>query len=118
MNEYEALAETLAAHGIKCRYQSRDQMVISSQDGPVWPNRGNSFWVTRVDEAWYLFTWAPIGYRAPAKVDMESLCRGCMDSGNIAMWKVPADIVEQFGLVELSDDDVDLVFSKMDKPAE
>jgi hypothetical protein len=34
-----------------------------------------------------------------------------------AMYRVPTDIAQQFGLCELSDYEVDAVFAKMPKPA-
>ena len=117
MNEYKQLAEKLAANGITCYHQSPDQLVISRQSGPVWPNRGNSFWVTRAGGAWHLFTWSPRGYSIPETTNIESVCRTCLAHGSIAMWEVPADIRQLFGLRELTDDEVNAVFSKMAKPA-
>ena len=42
---------------------SRRKTVISRQQGPVWPNRGNSFWLSNKEGVWYLCTWAPEVYR-------------------------------------------------------
>ena len=117
MNEYEQLAANLAAVGIACHLQSPDQLVISWQHGPVWPNRGNSFWVTRAGGAWHLFTWSPRGYSVPETANIESVCRTCLAHGSSAMWEVPEEIRQEFGLRELTDDEVNAVFSKMAKPA-
>jgi hypothetical protein len=117
MNEYEKLADALAADGIRCYQQSPDQLVVSQQTGPVSPNRGNSFWLTRAAGSWHLFTWTPVGYSVPEVTDIESLCRACMAHGSSAMYRVPADIVQRFGLHELTGDEADLVFSKLVKPS-
>ena len=113
MNTYEQLTTTLAQVGIKCRLQAPEQLVVSAQDGPALPNRGNSFWVTRVAAVWHLFTWVPVGYLVPDTADIASLCRACMTHGDRAMFRVPTDVVQQFGLRELSEGEVEAVFAKM-----
>lgn len=45
MNPYQQLALALAGDAIRCHFQTPGQMVVSRQIGPVWPDRGNSFWV-------------------------------------------------------------------------
>jgi len=100
---YQLLAAALAKDGIHCHFQDRGQLVISRQTGPVWPNRGNSFWVTHIKGCWHLFTWAPLGYRVPETADMVDLCRTCMRYGASAMPEVPLVIVQAFKLVKLSD---------------
>jgi hypothetical protein len=72
---YRILAAELAANGIRCQFHSPGQLVVSAQVGPVWPNRGNSFWVTNAGGRWYLFTWVPLGYRVPPNADMPALFR-------------------------------------------
>lgn len=111
---YKTLAAALANNGIRCQFQTAGQMVVSRQVGPIWPNQGNSFWVTNVEGSWCLFTWAPIGYRVPATTDVAALCRVCMSVGDSAMFKVPNKIVDEFGLVELSEMDAKLIFQKME----
>src|SRR4051812_36053045 len=113
MNTYEQLTTTLAQDGIKCQLQAPEQLVVSAQDGPTWSDRGNSFWVTRVAAAWHLFTWAPVGYLVPDTADIASLCRACMTHGDSAMFRVPTAVVQQFGLRELTEGEVDTVFAKM-----
>jgi hypothetical protein len=80
----------------------------------VWPDRGNSFWVTLAGETWYLFTWTSRGYLVPKSTDIEAVCRACID-GNSAMYVVPDDVQQRFGLRELNEQEVDLVFSRMAK---
>jgi hypothetical protein len=111
---YQLLAAALSGDGICCQFQTRGQFVISRQAGPVWPNRGNSFWVTHVGGLWYLFTWVPIGYRIPEATDMIELCRTCMGHGQSAMARVPPPIAHGFGLVELSEEEAEAVCQEMD----
>src|SRR5262249_33658655 len=112
---YQHLAAILAEDGIRCHFQTRGQMVVSRQVGPVWPNRGNSFWLTHTAGHWYLFTWSPIGYRVPDSADIGALCRTCMANGENAMPAVPADIAQVFGLVELSEEEAEGVFREMER---
>ena|SRR6266404_9153849 len=115
MDPYTELAAALAADGIRCHFQSPGQMVVSGQVGPVWPDRGNSFWVTHAGERWHLFTWAPIGYSVPDGAQIVTLCRECMAHGSSAMYVVPNHIVEQFALRELSGPETASVYADMEK---
>jgi hypothetical protein len=117
MDEYQRLADNLAVDGVRCHHQSPDQLVISRQVGPVWPYGSNSFWVTRAGGEWHLFTWTPRGYSIPEMADMASICRACMAHGNSAMFAVPAELQERFGLRELDEDEVGRIFAQMAKPA-
>lgn len=112
---YKKLATALAADGIRCQFQRPGQMVVSRQVGPIWPNQGNSFWVTNIAGRWYLFTWAPVGYRVPDLEDMAALCRVCMGFADSAMARVPPDIVHDLGLIELSEQDAEAVYSRMEQ---
>src|SRR5262249_25755405 len=107
----------LAGDGIRCHFQSAGQMVVSAQVGPVWPDRGNSFWVTHAGGQWHLFTWSPVGYCVPEGADIARLCRVCMAHGSSAMPTVPARIVRECGRSELSDDEAEAVYAEMDKDA-
>jgi hypothetical protein len=115
MDPYQQLAAALAEDGILCRFQAPGQMVVSAQEGPVWPDRGNSFWVTYVQGRWHLFTWSPRGYAVSAGTNMARLCRICMAHESSAMPRVPAHIVEEFGLSELSEHEAQAVLAKMSK---
>jgi len=109
---YVELAEALAAKGWTTHLRSPDQMIISSQDGPVWPDRGNSFWVSHRDGTWYLSTWAPVGYRVPRDQDIFAVCDACMGLGGSAMYRVPGDLATRFGLQELQGDEYERVFTE------
>jgi len=89
--------------GIRCRFMRPRQFVAQAQVGNFWPDCGNSFWVTHVGGRWYLFTWSPVAYGVPDFADITALCRTCMAFGHCAMYTVTIEIVQQFGLVELSE---------------
>jgi hypothetical protein len=116
MNPYEQLSTALAAHEICCEFQAPGQMVVSNQSGAIWPDRGNSFWVTQFDGAWYLFTWNSVGYAVPLESDLASLCRVCMERGTVAMYAVPPDIAQRFALRELDGEEADRLLGGMAGP--
>jgi hypothetical protein len=113
---YTQLAQDLAADGVRCQFQTPGQLVISTQVGPVWPDRGNSFWVTNVSGQWYLFTWAPRGYSLPESDRIAALCRAFMASSAKVEALVPENLIAEFTLRELSDEEVETVYRAM--PAE
>jgi len=115
VDPYRQLAKVLVEHGIRCYLQGAVQMVVSTQDGLVLPDRGNSFWLTRAAGGWHLFTWASAGYRIPEGVDVARLCRSCVAHGSSAMARVPAHLAREFGLSELSDNEAESVYREMDK---
>jgi hypothetical protein len=101
MESYAQLASALAHIGLAGQMMRPDQLVVSAQEGPVWPNRGNSFWMSRRQGFWYLSTWLPICYRVPQAENLVALCSACMQVGTSAMYRVPEDIVGKFGLQEI-----------------
>jgi hypothetical protein len=110
LDSYDAVAEALTEHALTGQMQREDQLVVSCQEGPVWPNRGNSFWLSRKQGTWYLSTWLPAGYRVPADQDLLALCSACM-GGTSAMYRVPPEVVERFRLTELTEKEYDQLFS-------
>lgn len=110
---YSELERLLGADGIRCHFQSPGQFVISTQVGPVWPDYGNSFWVTHAGGKWHLFTWAPVGYLLPDPTHIADLCRALMNSSDRASSVVPASIVSAFGLSEVSDDEAEGIYKAM-----
>src|ERR1051325_2305928 len=109
-DSYRSLATSLAAVALTVQQQGPDQVVVSCQEGPVWPNRGNSFWLSRKEGAWYLSTWSPVGYGIPADQGIVALCIACMSVGNSAMYRVRPDLVSRFQLQELDDDTYQRLF--------
>jgi hypothetical protein len=108
------LAAALTTRGWKAFLQNADQLVVSSQDSPVWPERGNSFWVSHREGTWYLSTWAPVGYRVPTDRDIILLCLECLTVGSCAMSRVPEEIATRFSLTELEPEEYDRVFRRTD----
>jgi hypothetical protein len=113
---YAQLTRELAVDDIRCQFQSRGQLVISMQVGTVWPDRGNSFWVTHSRNRWYLFTWAPRGYSLPESAHIAELCRAFMASNERAAFTVSDAIIAKFGLTELSEEETAAICREM--PAE
>ena len=101
-NAYDPLIKALEANGMTWKMQKHDQLIVSRQRGAVWPDRGNSFWLSYKDGTWYLGTWSPVGYRVPSDQDIVALCSACM-MGDSAMYCVPPEIVAQFHLQKLDD---------------
>ena len=107
---YAELIDALAEAGFTAQQQRPDQLIISAQQGPVWPNHGNSFWMTHKEGSWFLSTWTPVCYQVPADQDMVALCCACMGVGTSAMYRVPAEIVARFGLREIDDRQYERLF--------
>ncbi len=108
-DSYDAVMIALAKLGLVGHMQSEDQLVVSSQGGPVWPNRGNSFWLSRKQGTWYLSTWLPVGYRILPDQDLVALCSACI-GGASAMYRVPHEVIKRFRLQELEDNEYEQLF--------
>ncbi len=109
-DRYQELTTALVAAGLTGQLQGEDQLIVSCQNGPVWPNRGNSCWVSYKEDSWYLVTWSPVAYRVPPDQNIVALCSACMALGPLAMHKVPAEIITRFGLQELNQSDFRRIF--------
>ncbi len=94
-----------------CSYvQNGRQIVVSRQRGPVWPDRGNSFWIVRLGGAWYVVTWAPVAYRVPEATSVVEVAAAFVDVGATAQSRLPAEQVERFGLTEVPQDEFERLF--------
>lgn len=100
---YIPLIKALAGVGLIGQRNLPEQLVVSTQQGSVWPNRGNSFLLSHREGVWYLSTWSPVHYRVPAKQDVVELCSACMAVGASAMSRVPPEIVTRFELQEIDE---------------
>ena len=107
---YSAVSDALAAAGLVGQQTRSDQLIVSVQQGPVWPDRGNSFWLSRQESTWYLITWSPVCYRIPKEQDVVALARECVEVEACAMHRVRSDIVTRFGLHELDDEECERLF--------
>ena len=111
---YASLISALDAIGLTGQQMRPDQLVVSTQRGPVWPDRGNSFWLSLQSGTWYLSTWSPVCYRIPAGQDVVAVCAACMKSGTSAMYQVPEKIAARIGMERISDDEFDRLFRQGD----
>jgi hypothetical protein len=109
-DSYESIALALTKIGLSAQMQGTVQLVVSCQQGAVWPSPGNSFWLTHHCGEWLIGTWLPVCYRLPASADVVALCVACMEVGNSAMYRVPDSIIARFGLREISDDEYTQMF--------
>jgi hypothetical protein len=107
---YSSISNALEAVGIASRQSRHDQLIVSTQVGPVWPNAGNSFWLSYQKHGWYLSTWLPACYRIPSNQDLVALCVACMEASSSAMYRVPEAIVERFRLERLSEREFEELF--------
>jgi hypothetical protein len=107
---YNTLTDALAAAGLTAQRSRPDQLIVSAQQGSVWPKRGNSFWLSQNQGVWYLSTWLPACYRVPANQDVVRLCVACMAVGSAAMDRVPPKIVARFELQGIDDRQYERLF--------
>jgi hypothetical protein len=109
-DSYASLTSALNATGLTGQQMRPDQLVVSAQRGPVWPDRGSSFWLSLQGGTWYLSTWSPACYRIPADHDVVAVCSACMGFGTSAMYRVPDEIAARFGMEQISDDEFERLF--------
>ena len=113
-DSYASLTDALNDIGLIGEQSRPDQLIVSAQRGAVWPDRGNSFWLSRQEGTWYLSTWLPACYRIPASQDVVALCSACMKFGTSAMYQMPDEITTRFGLERISDSEFDRLFPESD----
>jgi hypothetical protein len=107
---YISLTAALAGVGLTGQLSRPDQLIVSAQQGPVLPNRDNSFWLSHNQGIWYLCTWLPACYRVPTNQDVATLCSACMAAGTAAKCRVPTEIVARFELQEIDDRQYERLF--------
>jgi hypothetical protein len=111
MNEtYRPIVEGLLARSVSAYFQGEDQLVISRQCGPALPSGSNSFWITNQEGVWYLSTWSPTCYRVPPEADLVGLCEAFAHFGTQAQEAIPAEMVERFGAIRLSNEEAAELF--------
>ena len=113
---YASLSNALKAVGLTAQQTRPDQLIVSAQQGPVWPDRGNSFWLSLQNGAWYLSTWSSVCYRIPEDQDLVAVCSVCMGFGTSAMDRVPDEIAARFNMSQISEDEFESLFPEGDKP--
>ena len=112
---YERVIGALGKHSISTHFQRPGQLVISCQSGPVWPDRGNSSWISNIGGDWYLSTWLPVCYHVPSAADIGALCVECLEHGDRAMYRVPAPLVRKYALAEISGSKFNDLFGSSDE---
>ena len=107
---FDAVTQALTKIGLVAWQKNDDQLVVSAQPGAVFPDQGNSFWLSHQQGDWYLCTWSSVCYRVPATQDVVDLCAACMKVGTSALYRVPPEFVQKFGLEELDEEEFDRLF--------
>jgi hypothetical protein len=108
---YRLLTAELGKLGLTAQLRGADQLIVSVQQGPAWPDKGNGFWVSHKGGSWYICTWSPACDRVPPAKNIVALCSACMSFGESAMYRVPADIVARFELQEIDDREYHRLFA-------
>lgn len=116
MESYEQLVTALSTIGLTGQLMRRNQLVVSTQRGNVWPNQGTSFWISNISGEWYISTWAPICYKVALVDQLLSLCAACVESGNSAISHIPDEIVTRFQLQQIVDAEFIRLFHLNDSP--
>jgi hypothetical protein len=114
--DYLPLINALAQRSISAYFQNDDQLVISKQAGPALPFAGNSFWVTRKGQGWYLCTWGPVCYEVPDTADVTALSADFVARGRCAQTFVPVDLIEAYGLRQLDDEEFGQFHTEFEGP--
>jgi hypothetical protein len=104
-DRFAAIEQELRNRGIEAYHQGPNQLVLSRQPGPVLPNAGNSFWICRIGDDWYLCTWAPNYYRVTRESSLLDLCESFVDTGRSAQPQIPPELVARFALAEMDHDE-------------
>ncbi len=107
---YISLIQALAGVGLIGQRNLPDELIVSAQQAPLSPDRGNKFLLSYWEGCWYLSTWSPVHYRVPANQDVVQLCSACIAAGASAMDRVPPEIVTQFELQEIDDREYEELF--------
>jgi hypothetical protein len=115
-DEFSDIEQALRERGISAYRQRPGQLVLSRQRGPVLPEAGNSFWICRLGGDWYVCTWAPYYYRVPACSLVLDVADAFVDVGKSARARVPVELIERFGLVEVDHDEFERLWDA-ERPA-
>ena len=103
--DFTPIQYALRERGMASYLQHPNQLVVSRQRGPVWPDRGNSFWICRIGGDGYISTWLPHICRVPAGHSIVEVCEAFVDVGTKAQYRVPDDLIVRFSLVEIDVDE-------------
>lgn len=107
---YQSFAARFRGSDVRGFVKEPNQLVLSLQDGPVWPDRGNSFWVCWLDGRWYVGTWAPRYYRVQDADRLLDFCDKFDHFGDSAQGEIPGNLMAEYGLEEVPDDAFDALW--------
>ena len=113
-DEFLVISKKLKDRGINTYLQSPTQLVVAVE-WPKSPNQGNSFWLSFLDNVWYIGTWTNRIYRMTQSRSLDDLCYDLLNSSPVAVYSIPKEIYQHYALVELSDRDVGDLFESLDK---
>ena len=114
---FSEIEQGLRDRGISAYRQRPRQLVLSRQRGPLLPDAGNSFWICRLGDDWYVCTWGPCYYRVPGCSSVLDVAEAFVDVGKSAQPRVALELIAHFGLVETDDKEFDRLW-KAEWPAE
>ena len=114
--DFDPIQQALAKRGM-CSYQQQpNQLVVSRQRGPVWPDRGNSFWICRIGGEWYVSTRFMHVCRVPAEQSIIEVCEAFVDVGTQAQYRMPDELIARLSLVEIDNDEFDRLWDPAAPP--
>ena len=83
----------------------QDDRLVCATRGGKWGLGGNSLWVTKKSDRWYIGTWTPRIYCIPPDCNLEDVIRTVLSTDHAALYKIPQEIVDRYRLVEISFDE-------------
>ena len=104
-DEFTAVEAGLWGRGVRCCREPPGRLVVSRQPWTGSLASGNSFWVCRTLGYWYVCTWGRHYYCLPDPSSVLDVAEAFAGVGTSAQARVPAALVERFGLVEAEPED-------------
>jgi hypothetical protein len=106
------VCQSLQTHSISVKIIDENQVVVSKQEGEVFPDKGNSFWITCDESEYFLCTWSPVCYRVTKESKFIALCVAFLNQGSQALPKIPSDLCERYEAIPLSDEETDILLGE------
>jgi hypothetical protein len=108
-DEYTSFADEIQSAGFYTtaleRHGAWSRTCVCSQRRPQGGYTGNSFWVTRIKDRWYLGTWGSWIYRLPDNCRVADFCIAWLShKPTPTTADFDADFVDRFGLIPATDD--------------
>jgi hypothetical protein len=102
--EFAGLISTIESNGFFTSLHRHEDGAI---DGLVCVSKkddkgnlgGCSFWVSRSEGGWCVYSWDPkIVYLVPSRINIAALCLELLTVSQRALWEIPLNIVEKYDL--------------------